>query len=313
MNSMEGPSTAFGERSGKHGGDRRACLEERCKRLKTQTRQRSSIERAVLIWSLKFADAMNPGFDLDSEQANECLVRSAFATPILRDGLSKSFAIPQPWPGANEEVQQQQQKQKDATAAVIAEAVSLLPQKDTAKLCRCILQTRADALQAHSELKRILEEKQGLEAAFATERGTLEQGFAMERVHFEQRLAVELEKCATQRAGLEESLSQKSNLVHALQTNAQDSARTIEDLRQSALRDASEIKRLREELERRTSALQASEMLVKVAEEALQLERNTRRYALVLFLLGGLCAFMYLMGTCAGSRRNRIATRALCW
>ena len=48
-------------------------------------------------------------------------------------------------------------------------------------------------------------------------------------------------------------------------------------MRQAATRDAAELKRLRDEADRQNQALQEKELQLKLAGEALDLERNTRR------------------------------------
>lgn len=210
--------------NGEEAGEKDACLKARHKKLKVQTRQRSSIERAVLLWSLKFADATNPGIDFEGADVNKALVRGALGSRMLRESLSKCFELPVVWPYENNA---DGSLVVDAAAeAVVEEAASLLPQKDTAKICKCIVEKRAAALEAST---------------------------------------------------LREAISSKDDELTQLQGAAEQRAREIEELRQAATRDAAELKRLRDEADRQNQALQEKELQLKLAGEALDLERNTRR------------------------------------
>lgn len=210
--------------NGDEAGEKDASLKARHKKLKVQTRQRSSIERAVLLWSLKFADATNPGIDFEGADVNKALVRGALGSRMLRESLSKCFELPVVWPYENNA---DGSLVVDAAAeAVVEEAASLLPQKDTAKICKCIVEKRAAALEAST---------------------------------------------------LREAISSKDDELTQLQGAAEQRAREIEELRQAATRDAAELKRLRDEADRQNQALQEKELQLKLAGEALDLERNTRR------------------------------------
>ncbi len=221
-------------------------VKKRYKDLGGKSKQRSSIERAVNLYVLKFADVGTiRSIDFASSDINERLVRGAFDNDMLRNQLARTFPLDFDWtaesslPAAPQlhvsstscsslvSAHSEPTPNEPKRVAIVKQAAELLPLQDVAMICKCIAENRIAASED-----------------------------AMQ------------DKVA---ARVSEGLSQKEGELEAAKKQAAE-------LQEKTKVDKAEIERLQQDVTRLNGALQTSDTDLRAARASLELEQNTARY-----------------------------------